>query len=256
MKQRKIKRYGWKPSLPDIRDKKLSLRKLPKPMPSEVDLRPDMPEIYDQKSLGSCTGNMAAAMYEYSLKQAGLKTFTPSRLFIYYNERVIEGTANFDSGAEIKDALKVMNQYGVCSEETLPYDISKFAENPSRIAFAEAKKNVIHNYATIDNTNLDAMKLCLAHKFPIGIGFTVYESFESREVAKTGVVPMPNPTERVLGGHAILIVGFLSKTKQFIVRNSWGTSWGDKGYFYMPFNYFLNPNLASDAWMMRLTPSK
>jgi C1A family cysteine protease len=251
---RKIQRYGWKPGLPELADVKYSIA-APIALPSEIDLRPDMPEVYDQKNCGSCTSQMAAAMYEYALKQAGLPDFMPSRLFIYYNERVIEGTPDYDSGAEIKDALKSMNKMGVCSEATWQYsdDINIVTEKPFDTAYSLAKANLIHNYATLDNTNLGALKHCLAHKFPIGFGFTVYSAFESDEVAKTGILNMPDLSkETVIGGHAVVLCGYDDSLQRFYVRNSWNSNWGMNGYFTMEYKYVTNPDLASDFWLLRL----
>lgn len=95
------------------------------------------------------------------------------------------------------------------------------------------------------------MRSCLADGFPFVFGFTVYESFESQQVAKSGVVSMPKPTERALGGHAVLGVGYNDAKKTFIVRNSWGDDWGQKGYFIMPYKYLSDRNLADDFWTIR-----
>ena len=96
------------------------------------------------------------------------------------------------------------------------------------------------------------MKGCLAAGYPFVFGFAVYESFESKEVAQSGVVPMPKPGERVLGGHAVMAVGYDDEQRNFIVRNSWGSGWGQDGYFLMPYHYLHDPNLASDFWTVRM----
>jgi C1A family cysteine protease len=95
------------------------------------------------------------------------------------------------------------------------------------------------------------MLLCLSLGYPFVTGFTVYESFESAEVARTGIAPLPDPDERVLGGHAILVIGYDLDKKLFICRNSWGTDWGDKGIFYLPFEYLADTDLSSDQWTLR-----
>jgi C1A family cysteine protease len=96
------------------------------------------------------------------------------------------------------------------------------------------------------------MRTCLADGFPFVFGFTVYENFESRQVARTGVLNMPQQAERVVGGHAVMAVGYIDAAKRFIVRNSWGTAWGKKGYFSMPFDYLVDSDLAADFWTIRL----
>jgi len=248
MYQRKIKRFGWVRSLPQLEDIYYKVS-APVTLPELVDLRQHCPIVYDQKNLGSCTGNAIAAAYEFDLIKQNKKDFTPSRLFIYYNERVMEGTVAQDAGAEIKDGFKTLNKQGVCSEKSWAYIISKFCEKPTKKAYVEAEQNKITLYSKIDNTNLFALQQTLAKGIPFVFGFTVYESFESNEVSKTGIVNMPVPNkEKVLGGHAVLCVGYDNKSKRFIIRNSWGKGWGQQGYFTMPYEYLINPNLCDDFW--------
>lgn len=240
--------YGWIPDLPDKRDYKFSAPlKLLKALPSKVDLTSKMPPVYDQGQLGSCTSNAIVGAVEYDQILQGNKYFLPSRLFLYYNERDMEGTVNEDSGAMIRDGIKSMVDLGDCPETVWPYDIPKFAVKPSADCYAQALKNQVLVYRRI-NYDLNQMKGCLASGFPFIIGFTVYESFESQEVANTGQVPMPGPDEYVLGGHAVLVVGYDDSTQRFIVRNSWGEGWGLRGYFTMPYAYLTDPNLADDFW--------
>jgi len=198
----------------------------------------------------NCTANSIGAAFEYDLMQQKLPSFTPSRLFIYYNERSVEGTIKSDSGAMIRDGIKVVNKLGACKETTWTYDISKFAKKPSTAAFKEAMSHLGVKYYSVKQTEFD-IKTALASGFPVVFGFTVYESFESATVAKTGIVNMPAKTEKSLGGHAVLIVGYDDAKRQFRVRNSWGPSWGLKGYFLMPYDYVVNPNLASDFWVLQ-----
>jgi C1A family cysteine protease len=174
----------------------------------------------------------------------------PSRLFIYYNERVMEGTVNSDSGAQLRDGVKVVSKLGVCPETDWPYDISLFAQKPPAVAFNNAKKEQVRNYFRIPQ-NANQLKACLGEGFPFVFGFTVYDSFESPAVAKSGVLPMPQPGEQVLGGHAVCAVGYDDSKQVCIVRNSWGRGWGMKGYFTMPYAYITDPQLASDFWTMR-----
>jgi C1A family cysteine protease len=172
-----------------------------------------------------------------------------SRLFIYYNERALEGTIQSDSGAMIRDGIKTLAKQGVCSEKTWPYVISRFSVKPPAACYKEAANRQITSYLRI--TTLDEMRTCLADGFPFVFGFTVYESFETQQVERTGIMPMPKPKERVLGGHAVLAVGYDDKKKQFVVRNSWGTDWGLKGYFMMPYAYLADRNLSDDLWTIR-----
>ena len=246
---RKIARYGWVPDLPDARD---HLYAAPPQylsnLPAAVDLRDQCPkEIYDQGQLGSCTGNAIAAAFEFALLKQKLTDFMPSRLFIYYNERVIEGTVGSDSGAQIRDGIKSVNKQGVCPESEWPYDITKFTDRPPDSCYQEALRHQVTSYQRVPQL-ANQLKGCLAHGFPFVFGFTVYDSFESDEVAKTGDAPMPVTGEQVLGGHAVLAVGYDNAKQRFIVRNSWGESWGQGGYFTMPYAYLIDRTLAQDFW--------
>ena len=247
------KRYGWVPSLPDHRNYEYeTLVSLPKvALPTSVDLRPHMPPVYDQGNLGSCTANAIAGALEYlQIKKGDTKYFMASRLFIYYEERVLEGTVNSDSGAMISDGMKVVNKIGAPPASDWAYVISKFKTKPPTKAYTDGLKYTTKVYMIVKQ-DLTSMKTCLSNGDPIVIGFTVYDSFESDSVAKTGIVPMPAKTESVLGGHAVLIAGYDDATQRFLVRNSWGTNWGMTGYFTIPYAYFTNPKLASDLWVVR-----
>ncbi len=263
--RRKIARYGWKPDLPDQRDHSYAVPAhiMPRISPS-VDLRDQCPEVYDQGRIGSCTANAIAAALEFDMIKQGQTAFTPSRLFIYYNERATEGTVASDAGAFIRDGIKSVASQGDCPESEWPYDDTpadpttgifppdaKAGMQPPQSCYDDAIQHKALSYQSI-NRNLADMKGCLSSGYPFVFGFTVYESFESDEVAGTGNVPMPSPGERVVGGHAVLAVGYDDDEGMFICRNSWGDGWGDAGYFYMPYAYFLDDNLSDDFWTIRL----
>jgi C1A family cysteine protease len=248
---RKIQGYGWVPDLPDGRD--LLYAAPPKALaklPAKVDLRSKCPSVYDQGQLGSCTANAIGAAFEFDQMKQRRKAFTPSRLFIYYNERAIEGTVDSDSGAQIRDGVKSVAKQGVCNEATWPYEIDEFRKKPARSCYAEGRKNQAIQYLRLTQT-LGQLKGCLAEGFPFVFGFAVYESFESAEVAKTGHAPMPKANEGMLGGHAVMAVGYDEAKQWFIVRNSWGTGWGMRGYFTLPYPYLLQGSLSSDFWTIR-----
>lgn len=248
------KKYGWKKGCAyTITPKHIFdvLRNLDNIQ--SVDLRPSCPDVYDQGHLGSCTANAIGFCYHFDeLKQKEAQPFTPSRLFIYYNERNLEGHVSEDSGAEIHDGIQVIHSLGVCSENDWPYNIDKFKEKPSDNCYTSALSHKTIDYRAISQ-KLDQLKSALIEGFPVVFGFSVYESFESQEVAKTGIMPIPKPDEKLLGGHAVALVGFDNIKKVFIVRNSWGSGWGDKGYFYMPYDFIINPNMASDFWTVTKT---
>jgi C1A family cysteine protease len=250
---RRVQKYGWNPDLPDARDHMYAAPMLGAAvLPAVVDLRPNCPPVYDQGQLGSCTGNSIAGAVQFERKKQGMAPdFAPSRLFIYYNERVIEGTVGTDAGAQIRDGIKSVATLGVCPEPEWPYDIAQFTHKPTAGAFKDALHARAVSYSRVVRT-LQQMKGCLASGFPFVFGFTVYESFESPEIAKTGVVPMPAANETSLGGHAVLAVGYDDAQQRFFVRNSWGPDWGMKGYFSIPYSYLLDANLSDDFWTIRL----
>src|ERR1700730_2202214 len=243
---RQIARYGWTPDLPDQR---AHLYAAPPPMlgalPPSADLTSSCPPVYDQGQLGSCTANAIGAAIEFDRLKQKLPDIVPSRLFIYYNEREMEGTVNSDSGAQIRDGIKSVAQQGVCPEQEWPYDISKFMQKPPANAYQDALKDRAVSYQLVVQ-NLNQMKGCLASGYPFVFGFTVYESFETPTVAQTGHAPMPAPSERAIGGHAVMAVGYDDAHQWFVVRNSWGTNWGMAGYFTMPYAYLIQSGLASD----------
>ena len=249
---RKISRYGWQPDLPDHRDFSYAapgpvLRKLP----SKADLRGKCPPVYDQGRLGSCTANAIGAAFQYELLKQKAPDFMPSRLFIYYNERAMEGSVGSDSGAQIRDGIKSVNQLGVCSEKLLPYDIGTFTDKPPKKCFSEALKHQVLSYQRVVR-DLKQMKGCLADGYPFVLGFSVYDSFEGPVVARTGKLNIPKQNEAAVGGHAVLAVGYNDSRKRFIIRNSWGSKWGLKGYFTMPYEYLEDENLSDDFWTIRL----
>jgi len=249
---RRNSNYGWLPDLPDQRDFQYAAAPATiKKLPTSVDLRKVCPPVYDQGNLGSCTANAIGGAIQFELIKQKAPVFMPSRLFIYYNERVIEHTVNSDNGAMIRDGIKTVNKQGVCSENLWPYNTSEFTQKPSTACYTEALKHQVLSYQRVTQT-VDQMKGCLAEGYPFVFGFTVYESFESSSVAKTGVLNMPKKTEKTIGGHAVVAVGFDDKSKRFIVRNSWGDSWGLNGYFTMPYDYLSSSNLADDLWTIRL----
>jgi C1A family cysteine protease len=241
--------YGWLPDLPDSRDWTYASIARLRGLPRRVDLRSTCSPIEDQGELGSCTANALAGALEYLETRSGVRYEDVSRLFIYYNERVIEHTVNSDSGAMLRDGIKTLVKQGACNEALWPYDIRRFTVKPTPACYRDALNHQVTSYRRI--ANLAEMRACLASGFPFVFGFVVYESFESARVAKTGVAPMPGRGERALGGHAVMAVGYDDRTKRFTVRNSWGTRWGQKGYFTLPYAYLDNPNLARDFWTIR-----
>lgn len=257
------KKYGWIHDLPDCRDKhvcsndiKLKLNNISylKNSNSQLDLRDTMlffPDVYTQGELGSSTANALAFAYQFDeTKQNIPDVFIPSRLFIYYNERNIENTIESDSGASLRNGIKSINKYGVTDERNWPYIIEKFTEKPSEYCYQDASKHCNIEYFSVPQS-LSWLRKILRKGFPIVFGFTVYESFESSNIAENGIMEMPKLNEKVLGGHAVVAIGFNTDKKHFIIRNSWGNKWGDNGYFYMPFEFIQNKKYCSNFWVIQ-----
>lgn len=243
------RKYSYKFDRPDHRD---FLYRAIKPrgleLPPIVDLRNGCPPIVNQGDLGSCTANALAGVLGYDEIYNKITPFFPaSRLFIYFNERDLEGTIYYDSGASLRDGIKTLADLGYCSENEYPYNPDVFTQKPPDQCYKDALDRRITSYYSLD-TKEDIMN-CLASGFPVVIGISVFSSFESEDVTKTGIVPMPNDDENNLGGHAVCVVGYDLNRQVFIVRNSWGEEWGDKGYFYLPFDYV--DKLANDFWTIR-----
>ncbi len=266
-----VRAYGWsRPAVKPLPQTRFRLRmpQFAAPLPGKVDLRAKDVPVYDQGQLGSCTANGWGDAVEYRAKNLPVKPvavstwdsflmsigwisrpappvpafFMPSRLFIYYGERNIEGTIGQDAGAAVADGAKVVSTLGVAPESMWPYDVRKFAVKPPAKVYAEALKHVTPAPSSIDTGDLVEVKTALALGHPIVFGFDVYASFES--VGDDGVY---TPQGGDVGGHCVVAVGYDDAKGVVIVRNSWGTSWGDEGYFYFPYRHFAS-NMTSDAW--------
>jgi len=244
-----IKKMGYKRDLGDIRDNtyKINMR-LAKNLPSKVDLKPRMPPVYDQDNLSSCTAHSTAAQCHYIDKT---DPFMPSRLFIYYNTRVLEGTVKQDSGASIRNSIKSIVRWGFCPETDWEYNIAKFANKPPTKAYKDAANEKVIQYYRVDQ-NERALKAALASNLPINFGFSIYSSFDN--VGPDGIVTIPDKSEQLLGGHATLIISYNDETRYYGVRNSWGVEFGQQGYFYLPYDYVHNPRLAADFWVVCSVP--
>jgi len=216
--------------------------------PDSVDLRDRLPPCYDQGQLGSCTANALAAAIQFDRPD-----LMPRRLFIYYNERTIENDVADDGGACLADGVKAAREQGVCSEDSWPYsdDKEQFKNRPPDSCYEEARNNMAVGFENV-LLDHDHLKAALASGFPIAMGIKLYEGFESQDVKSNGQVPMPRPSsEKCLGGHAVLMVGYNEASQQWIFRNSWGPSWGDGGYFYLPYAYICDQHLGTDPWVIQ-----
>lgn len=269
--QSKPKGLGWKPDLPDIRDHIYSAppQILKEGLPSFVDLRQDHKDsdgpcgpdqdiesnipgyIFNQLQTNSCVGNSTSMDFESTLMiQDAKQVFTPSRLFIYYNARKAIGQEGIDDGCVIRDAFKSINRDGVIPETDWPFDPNKVTVEPPSELYEKAKSHQVIEYKRIPRS-LDQMKACLASGFPFVFGFAVYDSFYDPQTSELGKAHLPKPGDKLLGGHAVLAVGYDDSEQVFICINSWGKNWGNNGSFTMPYEYLLNENLSDDFWTIR-----
>jgi hypothetical protein len=222
-------------------------------LPPKVDLRSHMTKVEDQGQLSSCVANAVAGAYEYLVKRhRGEDAYDVSRLFIYYNARAREDATDEDGGAIIADAIESLRESGACSEETWPYEPDNVSAEPSSEAYQEAADFLVEDMKLVPTT-LGAWKAALAEGYPVIFGISLFESFDKHK--RRGVVPLPSPREASReshGGHAMLCVGYSDPDRVFIVRNSWGEDWGDKGYCYIPYDYLMNPKFNDgDSWIIR-----
>jgi C1A family cysteine protease len=263
-----VRSYGWKK--PAQKPKELHKFAIARTnaLIRKLDLSPLMPPVYNQGELGSCTANAIAGAYEYcEMKENEKSEFTPSRLFIYYLERSKEGTIGEDDGGQISDGVAVVHTIGVCPEnatsvysasEVWPYDVAKFAEKPPQACYAIAAKHRSVKYKPIPQI-ISHIKQSIINGFPVIFGFQVYSSFEGDQIASDGILHLPQPSEQIVGGHAILCTAFDDdfvidgKAGAVKIRNSWGADWGLAGYFWMPYDYITNPDLADDFWSVLQT---
>lgn len=241
------RRFGTHPDLPDARDREY-LPKQKLRLPRIVDLRPGMPPVYNQHSLNSCSAHALGAVLWYDeIREFGSKARGPSRLFIYYNERVREREVHHNAPVSLRDGYRTVATRGACPEHMWPYRLSKYSDKPPRRCYSAAKSTRAIEYFRL-HRDLKSLQSCLAEGRPFTLGVSVHQSFMSAKVKHTGEVPVPPRGDKVLGGHAMLVVGYHDASERFIVRNSWGARWGHGGYCMIPYEFILHPNLSWDFW--------
>jgi len=267
-------KFGWLPDVPDRRDIPFTaVFRVPVKLPAKIDLRGKCSPVEQQGELGSCTAQALVGALEFlelqSLPPPSDKSSATSgsacggkiensfrdlsRLFVYYNERAAMGTVAEDSGAMLRTGIKVLKNLGVCRETTWPYKISRFTEKPPDNCFSEAENHQVTAYQRLHT--LSEMKACLAMGLPFVFGFAVYEHVMSEQVRKSGTIRLPRRNERMIGGHAVMAVGYDDAKKTLLFRNSWGAAWGKSGYGSLPYDYPESRELSDDFWCIQATES-
>jgi C1A family cysteine protease len=266
---------GWVPDLPDHRDltaeseqiapllAKTAVDAPAEALPAKADLRRWCPPIENQGDLGSCTANAGAGMIEYFERRAFGKHIDGSRLFLYKVTRSMLGWKG-DTGASLRTTMGALRLFGLPPEKYMPYNIAKFDQEPAGLLYALAQSFQAESFYRLDPRTktpqevLESIKSHLASGLPSMFGFTVYSSIKSAD--STGRIPFPVPGDTVEGGHAVMAVGYddnlvvnhpngSSKTGALLIRNSWGTTWGEIGYGWLPYEYVIG-GLAEDWWVL------
>ena len=252
----RIKGLGWRrPDTHDPRDWRFSAPfQADMPLPRRVDLSYLSPMVHRQLNIGSCTAFATAVLLDAVALRSGQPPMNPSRLFIYYETRVREGTVSWDSGAQIRNAVKAVAEAGAPPNDLWLYDPARFRQKPPAAAYQAGQEWQALGYARVQQTETELCRTLAFAGMPIIIGFLVFKSIELPEVTSSGHIPMPGPNERAVGGHAVPICGYDLDQRVFFGPNSWGEEWGyamgHRGWFSLPFDFVLNPQLAQDFWVV------
>jgi len=239
--------FALKTSAPDSRD--YIYRKSGAPLKSSIDLRQFDSLIENQLDLGSCVGNAITNCYELQVKKLYPDTFVDlSRLFVYYNARLLDGTTDSDVGTTIKSGIQAGNHFGLCTEELWPYDISKFTTKPIPQCYRDGSYRVITQYQSL--ATVEDILDCLNNDKPVVIGTHLYESFMSLD-KDNAIVQSTGYNDGYIGAHAMVALGYDLEKRWLLVKNSFGTEWGENGYCYIPFYYAQKEFF--ERWMFEIT---
>lgn len=211
----------------------------------KVDLRNKFPDAYDQGKIGSCSANALCSIFDYDTIN-----FKGSRLFLYYNERALINETNEDNGAYLSDGIYSLKSNGICEEKYWEYKLENLFKRPPDDIYQKAKENYLIEAFNISN-DLLTIKKWIDNNEPIALAISIFSNFMSINTKITGKVGMPSKNDKFLGGHAVVICGYDDNSQELILRNSWGTYWGERGYFYLPYDYL---KFCGDLWI--ITKSK
>lgn len=267
----RISGLGWLPDPPDFRDRRAdqapvqqaieqNVRAMaetigtrlfrpnlqPQSLPASTDLRALCSPIENQETIGSCTAHSVVGLVEYMERSLKNEYLDASRLFLYKVTRQFLGWTG-DTGAFVRATIKSLRLFGVPPEEYYPYDVTRFDDDPSGFCFAFAGNYKALQYYRL--CTLDDLKQSLARGIPFAFGFSCYNSLFTDAVSSSGDIPFPGDNEQINGGHAVMGVGYNDNAGRLLIRNSWGTGWGQGGYGTLPYEY-VERGLASDFWAL------
>jgi C1A family cysteine protease len=243
---------GWRPDLPDYRDKVFLIHSRVKaedltenPIPASVSLRASCSPVRDQGQLGSCTGfaHSAAVEYLYRIDDDPKRSTIYSPLWMYWQARFLEESVDEDAGAFIRDGAKILANIGIPPESVWPYRADRFMDTPTKTANREASRWKVGPYYRC--ATLNAIKVALAHGFGVVGGFSCYSNMFTSEVDQSGDVPLPGGG--LEGGHAVQFIGYDDNRGRLLFKNSWTEDWGDGGFGSLPYE-FVQTGEADDFW--------
>jgi C1A family cysteine protease len=253
---------GWLPDIPDFRDYTIETEEVRKMfragplraagLPHSADLREHCSPIEDQENIGSCTAHAVVGLVEYLERRTLAEYLDASRRFLYKVTRKLYRLEG-DTGAYIRGTMKPLRIFGVCPEDYWPYDTAKYDEEPPAFCYAFGQAYQAVKYYRIWDPNptklLEQLKASLANGLPFAFGFTVYSLIWDPAVQRSGDIPFPQKGDKVDGGHAVMAVGYDDEKRRFLIRNSWGTGWGQQGYGTLPYDY-VGKGIADDFWVL------
>ena len=241
------RKLGWMPALPDARAFAFA-PKTTRALPKSVDLRASLPQVWSQGNIGSCVAHAVAVAHIAAQQKSGLKATMPSRLALYFQARAVRGWQHQDSGCYITDACKITAKLGAANEKLYPYTPSKFTLKPPASVYKDALLRQTIEYQKLDSTKENVIRAALAEGYPVVFGSTLYENHDK---LVDNVMPDPDLDTALVGGHAMAMVGYDDDKKRFLVRNSWGRSWGDNGHHWVSYAYITDLSLTDDMWIIK-----
>lgn len=244
------RRFGWRGDSGDKPVRMMAPAAWPIEEPAaKSDLSRGMPRAYNQGAIGSCVAQGTAAAWSYAHNLSTRDQYDVSRLMIYYEARKAIGTTSWDSGSQIVDAVNWLQRWGSCKESLWPYDVRKFTQKAPNAAYTEAKKHKVLSARKVDNTDGRSIRLALTNGYPVVVGSLVYNGIY-KITSRNYLLEMPRSGERPVGGHCYIICGHDDVKGIYRAQNSWGTGWGDKGFFNVPQAYIHSGRITEDCWTL------